>query len=114
MDTLIKVLSWLKLNIKWLLFILVFILFTIFILWLASKNKKIKSLENQLAVMQAKLKIERLSLQYDTTMVELSKLKEKDEKVKLELEEIAKSLKETIGDSMTVEEIQAKFKELGL
>ena len=114
MSTLKKILLWTNNHIKLLILFITIAVLSVLVLWWGRKNKKIRELENQLAVLNAKLKIERLAIAYDATVAELVKLKEKDTKINAELVDIEISLKEKLEKNMTAEEIAAKFREIGL
>ena len=108
------VLKWVYTHSKLCVLFLVILLFTILILWWGRKNKRIKDLENQLAILQAKFNIERLIVKYNTNMEEFKKLAERDQKVSADLVKIEKSLGEKLKSNMTAEEIAAKFREIGI
>ena len=114
MGSLSKALTWVKHNLKVVLFALFVILISILVISWGKKNKTIRELELQLAITQAKLKIEGLTVRYNTTIEDLHKLKEKDQKIKEEIEKIEQSLQTKLKDDMTAEEIAEKFKEIGI
>lgn len=114
MEKVKKALKWVWANSKLVLIVLLGILFTIFIIWWGNKNRKIRELETKLAILKAKITIEKLVAKYETTMSELAELRSKDKKVNEELQSIEKSLEEKLKPDMTAEEIAEKFKELGL
>jgi len=114
MATVKKVLKWLGNHFKIAALIISTILFSIFILWWGRKNKKIKGLEQQLAVTRAKLSIERLEVKYNTDIEDLKRLKEKDKDIQEAIEKIEKSLEQKLKPDMTADEIAAKFREIGL
>lgn len=114
MEKIKKAFKWLLNHLKIFLLIIGVILTTILILWWGRKNKQIRKLEQQLAISKAKLHVERLEVKYNNDIAELKKLKDKDAKIKKEIEEIEKSLSKKLKPDMTAEEIAEKFKELGL
>lgn len=114
METLSKIWTWITNNVKLVGLIIAVIFLTIFVLWWGAKNRKVRELENALSIANAKLKVERLAIKYNTTMQEIKELKEKDEFVSKELAKIEESLGERLKPNMTAEEIVAKFKEIGL
>ena len=114
METIIKVFAWISSHAKLTLFVCTIFILTILVFWWGRKNKKIRDLENQLAIIQARLQIERLVIYYNTTMGELKALMEKDVKVKEEIAKIETSLGERLKKGMTAEEIAAKFREIGI
>ena len=109
-----KALKWLGNHFKIAVLILTVIITTIFILWWGRKNRKIRKLEQKLAISKAKLHIERLEVKYDNDIAELKKLKEKDEKISTEIASIEESLRNKLKTDMTAEEVAEKFKEIGL
>lgn len=78
------------------------------------QQRKIKQLQIELAILKAKLKLERLALENETSVNTIADLKEKDKKIEEELKKIEESLKIDLPDDMTEEDIIKKFKELGL
>lgn len=109
-----RVWQWISTHTRYALLILVIILITVLILWWGRKNRRIKELENQLAVLTAKLQLEKLTWSYNTTMSELKGLREKDEKVGKEITQIEDSLANKLSPGMSAEDIAAKFKEIGI
>lgn len=111
LSTIKKVFSWIGVNSKWLLLAGVSIILTLFgIGWYRNKNK-IEKLKNQVYILQAKLKIEALSVKHDILIEDLATLKEKEGPIKDALEKIEKKLNEKVPD-MTIEEIAQKFREI--
>jgi hypothetical protein len=109
-----RIIKWIGNNLKIFLLILSIILVTVFILWWGWKNRKIRALQNKLAILNARLKIERLEIKYDIDMEELKKLKEKDKDIKDDIDKIETSLEKKLKPDMTADEIIAKFKEIGI
>jgi len=109
-----KMLKWSWQHIK-LIGILLFgaLVFTLCYMWYR-KNERIRKLSAALAIAKAKIKLEKLSLKYDTDVEALRELSAKEEKVKLSLKQIGDGLQEKLSPDMTIEEIVAKFKEIGL
>jgi len=106
-----KAWAWLGMNGKWILLVLGSALIAfIGIGWYRNK-KKIQELKNQVYILQAKLKIEKLSVKYDIAIEELVKLKEKEGPIKEALEKIEKKLNEKVPD-MTIEELAEKFRQI--
>ena len=62
-------------------------------------------------IAQAKLKVERLAIKYNTTMEEIKTLEEKDDFVSKEITKIEESLGERLKPNMTAEEIVAKIED---
>jgi len=114
MSFLSKAWAWIKHNIKLVLFIIFFILMSILVISWGSKNKKIRELERQLAISHAKLKVERLTIKYDTTIKELNKLREQDKQIEEAINAIGTSLENKLKEDMTAEEIVEKFREIGI
>jgi hypothetical protein len=114
MATVKRILKWLGTHFKIAALIVSAILFSIFILWWGRKNRKIRGLEQQLAVTKAKLSIERLEVKYNTDIEDLKKLKEKDKDIQKDIEKIEESLEKKLKPEMSAEEIANKFKEIGL
>jgi hypothetical protein len=114
MATLKKIGKWIWTHSKIVLFIILVIFISVFVLWWGRKNRKIKSLEHSLAIMQAKLSVERLTVKYDANVEKLKELKNEDEKLQSELKVIEASLENRLKPEMTADEIIAKFKEVGL
>jgi len=114
MATIKKILKWISNNFKLVLLITVIVVLSILVFWWARKNKKVRSLENQIAILNAKIKIERLEIKYDSDMQDLRELKGKDVALTKELEAIENDLSVKLAQDMTAEEIAAKFMEIGL
>lgn len=109
-----KAFGWCKLNIKWVIFAVLSALFIIFFLWLSNKNRKIRALENDLAIMKSKLQVEGLAQKYEVAVKELAALKQSESALQASLTTIETSLHDKLKDNMTADEIIAKFKTLGL
>lgn len=114
MDTLKRALKWLGNHFKIAMLILCIVLFSIFILWWGRKNRKIRGLEQLLAITKAKLSIERLEVKYDTDMGALRELQDKDEGIRNAIKKIEESLEQKLKPEMSAEEIASKFREIGL
>jgi hypothetical protein len=106
--------DWAAVRAKMLLTIFGIVVLTILIFWWARKNQKIRSLENQLFILNAKLKIQAIQARYNATLEELRGLKEKDDKLNKEIVAIDASLSDRLKSNMTADEIAAKFKEIGI
>ena len=114
MEKLKKIWQWISTHTRLVLLFIVIVLLSILVLWWGRKNRRIKALENELAVMNARLSVERITLAYNTKMDELAALKAKDDNVRGQLDKIQKSLEERLKPDMTAEEIAAKFRAIGL
>jgi hypothetical protein len=106
--------KWIKTNFKLILLIAAVILFFIFLLWLSSKNRKIRRLENELRILKAKIDLEKLAIRYDIEKEELKELKEKDLEIRYDLEKIEENLYEKLKEDMSAEEIIKHFRKIGL
>lgn len=109
-----KYLNWISANFKLVLTALLIIILIIFVLWWGRKNKKIKDLENSLAMLQAKLRLQKLAVKKDIAVAELKELRKEDKTVDAKIEEIKKSLATSVESSMTAEEIAAAFREMDI
>jgi predicted Holliday junction resolvase-like endonuclease len=109
-----QAIKWIGNNFKIFILILVIIILSILVFWWGRKNKKIRHLENQIAILNARLKIERLEIKYKKDMDDLKKLKEEDKKIDEDIAKIEKSLEKKLKPDMTADEIIAKFKEIGI
>jgi len=78
------------------------------------KNKKIDDLQYQVAINQARLRIETLASAYKTTINELNELRKKDVVLDKQVTVIEDFLNRKLKSGMTVEEIAQKFKEIGI
>jgi hypothetical protein len=114
MDKLKKIFSWISTHTKICFLVIIIILFSVLVLWWGYKNRKIKALENQLAILNAKLKIEKLVLTYNTQVAELVKLREQDKKVNEDIVKIEASLETKLTPDMTAEQIADIFRKLGV
>lgn len=114
MDKLKTIWAWLSNNIKIVVIFIVIIVLSVFVFWWGRKNKKIRSLENQIAILNARLQIERLVIEYNTNIAGLQALKEKEKALNATLATIELSLGTKLKQDMTVDEIIAKFKEIGI
>jgi len=90
------------------------ILLFVFLASWYSKNKKIRKLEHELALLRAKVQLEKLAFQYETTVKELNHLKEKDEDIKKKIDAVEKSLTEKLSPDLTMDEIIEKFRSIGI
>lgn len=106
--------AWIVRNFKLVLSVFGSTVLFVFLASWYSKNKKIRSLENELAIIRTQLELDRLAYEYKTTIGELGKLKREDADLQLELNKIEKELKIKLDSDMTAEEIVEKFKEIGL
>jgi len=109
-----QIFKWIGNNLKVFLLILFVIILSVLVFWWGRKNKKIRGLENHLAILNARLKLERLEIKYKADMQELLKLKEKSKEIDADLAKVEKSLEEKLKPSMSADEIIAKFKEIGI
>jgi len=109
-----KAFKWISNHLKLFLLIVCVIVFSILIFWWGRKNAKIRALENSLAILNARLKLQGLEIKYDADMKDLAKLKETDKKIDEDIAKVEKSLEEKLTPSMTADEIIAKFKEIGI
>ena len=114
MATIKQILKWISNNFKIFLLVLVIVILSVLVFWWGRKNKKIRALENQIAILRARLQIERLEIKYDTDMAELRELQKKDKEISSDIYEIEKSLETKLKPDMTADEIIAKFKEIGI
>ena len=101
-------------NFKLFLLIVIIVILSVFVFWWGRKNKRIRELEQQIAILNARIKLERLEIKYKNDMEELLKLKEKDKEIDHDLIQIEKALEEKLKPYMTADEIIAKFKEIGI
>jgi len=106
-----KAWSWVGINGKWLLLIAGSALLAIIGIGWYKNKKKIEDLKNQVYILQAKLKIEKLAVRHDIMIEDLTKLKEKEGPIKEALEKIEKKLNEKVPD-MTIEELAKKFQKI--
>lgn len=104
-----KAYNWTKVNSKWVLLSSVALLLMLLIFWWSRKNKKIRSLENALSILQARIKIEKLAVKHDVMIEDLEALKEKDFDLKQELYTIELNLQKKIAEDMTLTEIAEKL-----
>lgn len=114
MATIKQIFKWISSNLKIFLLVLSIVVLSILVFWWGRKNSQIRALANQLAVMTARLKLERLEVKYKLDMDELQKLKEKDNQIANDLIAIEQSLEKKLAPNMSADEIIAKFKELGI
>jgi len=114
MATIKRIGRWIGNHLKLFLLILSIIFVTVFILWWGWKNRKIRALQNRLAILTARLNIERLEIKYDLDMQELKRLKEKEKDIRDDIDKIERSLEKKLKPDMTADEIIAKFKEIGI
>ena len=78
------------------------------------KNKKIDDLQYQLAISQAKWRIETLASAYKVTVIELNELRKKDVDLDKQIFVVENFLNKKLQSAMTAEEIVQKFKEIGI
>jgi len=109
-----KIWKWLVSNIKLVMVIACLVMIIIVGIMIGSKNKLIRSLEQKLSILQAKIKIEKLQIQYDMTMDEINKKKEEDVVLRKEIENIEEQLSKRLEGELSAEEIANKFREIGL
>ncbi len=114
MDTIKKIWAWLANNTKLVGLSIFIVLLFILIFWWGRKNKKIRDLETQLAILTARLQIEKLVIEYNTNIAGLQTIKEKENKLNADLVKIEESLNNKLKPTMTADEIIAKFKEIGI
>lgn len=114
MDKLKTTWAWLTNNIKLVLLVVVVFILFIFIFWWGRKNAKIRSLENQLAILNARLQIQRLVIEYNTNIAGLQELKVKEQALNNDLVKLEETLGKKLEKDMTADELIAKFKEIGI
>lgn len=106
-----KAWSWMGINGKWILLILGSLLLSIIGIGWYRNKRKIEKLKNEVYILQAKLKIEKLSVRNDVLIEDLAELKEKEGPIKEALEKIEKKLNEKVPD-MTIEELAKRFQKI--
>lgn len=114
MDKLKTTWAWLTNNIKLVLLVVVVFILFILIFWWGRKNAKIRSLENQLAILNARLQIQRLVIEYNTNIAGLQELKVKEKELNTDLVKLEETLGKKLEKDMTADELIAKFKEIGI
>lgn len=113
METAKKVWEWVKINFRWVLFGLASLALLVLCIWVSSKNRKVRQLETDLAIMKAKLQVDSLAQSYAVATAELATLRKTEKELREKLEKIEVSLRDKLKEDMTTDEILAKFKELG-
>ena len=114
MGVMLKVWLWVKNNSKVALLVLVsLILFFLCASWYR-KNKMIRKLKNDIDILQARIKLEKLAVKHDIMVDELYKLKDEESEIKAELVKIGDSLQNKLSADMTANEIVDSFKKIGL
>ena len=114
MVTLKKIWQWISTNSRYVILGLVALgVLVLMIIW-GSKNKKIKDLQGQLALMQARIQIDKLLGEYNVELKELTKLMASETKVKDQIQTIENSLTEKLSPGMTTDQIVEQFKKLGI
>lgn len=98
-------------NGKWILLILGSLLLSIISIGWYRNKRKIEKLKNEVYILQAKLKIEKLSVRNDVLIEDLVGLKEKEGPIKEALEKIENKLNEKVPD-MTIEELAKRFQKI--
>lgn len=106
-----KAWSWLGMNGKWVLLIAGSALLAIIGVGWYRNKRKIEKLKNEVYILQAKLKIEKLAVRHDVMIEDLNELKEKEGPIKEELTKIEKKLNEKVPD-MTIEELAKRFQKI--
>jgi hypothetical protein len=109
-----KFLSWLGNNFKLVLTTLLILIFTLFILWWGRKNRKIKRLESNLAILQGKLRLQRLAIKKEVAVTELKKLEQQDKELARQIDDIKLSVNRSVQDDLTVDELAELFRGMGL
>jgi hypothetical protein len=109
-----KFLSWLGNNFKLVLITLLILIFTLFTLWWGRKNRKIKRLENNLAILQGKLRLQRLALKKEVAVTELKNLEQQDKELARQIDDIKLSVHRSVKDDLTVDELAELFRGMGL
>lgn len=111
-ETVKKVFKWIGTNSKWILFGIASAVFIGFFIWLSGKNRTIKKLETELALIKAKLQLETLALKYDTTISNLKELQKTEAELDAKLKEIEVGLVESAAADIPLEELAKRFKDL--
>ena len=114
METIKKVWKWITTNFRYVLLGSFAVAVLILSLIWGSKNRKIRSLENQLALMNARLQIDKLLIEYSIGIKELTKLRAEEQKVADKIKAIEASLTAKLAPDMTAEQIVEQFKKLGI
>ena len=109
-----KVGTWISHNVKLVMFFVASLLFVVFVLWWGYRNKQINSMRNQIAVLESKLKLEKLAMKYNVNVSEINSVALQEKEVEKAIAKIKSELAVTLSSSMSVEEISAKFKEIGV
>ena len=78
------------------------------------QRRSLRALRIELAVLKTKLKLEKLAVEKDIAVQNISQLKEKDKEIRDRLGKIEVDLKKDLPDDMSEEEIVTQFTVLGL
>lgn len=113
-DKIKKIKNWITHNSKLVIFFIMSFFFIVFVLWWGYKNKKINSMRNQIAILESKLKLEKLAMKYDINLSEIKAITAKEKEVEKEINKIKTELNIKLSSSMSVEEIAQTFKEIGV
>jgi hypothetical protein len=109
-----KVFKWIKTNAKWILLGLVSLFLIVVCFSWYKKNRQIRKLKNEVLLLQAKVKLERLATKYDALLSELGETRKKNAHLELDIQSVENSLKKKLEPDMTAGEIIAAFKKVGL
>lgn len=86
----------------------------ILFIMMSKRNAKIALLELKIRELQAKVKLEKLTFDYNMSVVDLKELRKADDILDDKISEIEVSLEMPLSNICTAEEIAAAFKRLGL
>lgn len=99
---------------KYVAVILVLALLTILFILLSRRNSKISSLELAVRELKAKLELEKLTSEYNSSLKDLVALREKDKEIDQKLGEIEISFEAPLSGVVSADEIAETLKRLGL
>jgi len=106
--------KWIKVNVKWVLLGLVSILLFVVCFSWYRKNRLIRKLKNEILILQAKVKLERLAVEHDVLVEKLKEIRKENAFIETGIQVIEESLQKKLESDMTADEIIAAFKKTGL
>lgn len=107
-----KFFRWIKAHAEWILLAIVTIFIVIICVVWHKKTKLIESLQNDLAILKAKLNIEKIAVKNELLIQDLKDVRKKDAEVQKELDAIEKDLEIRLSNNMSTEEISEAFNKL--
>ena len=106
--------AWLKSHSKLLLLVLALVLVAVITIAWGFRNRTVRKLRRELALLQTQIKLEKIQRKYDANLEQIAAVREQNSRVEAELAEIETGLSHKLEGDLSADEIADRFRGLGL